>query len=419
MVSIARKNLLEDIPRFLVAQAGIMFAVALVTLQTGIFGGFINSTVQLTANSSADIWIASDEFVQLELTLPIPVSQLIAARDVEGVERAEGLIFSGAQWYPDEGEMARVRLAGFDPNGELFRPAGLVAGDVTALNDPYTAIADRTDFDSLSTTGIGDEVQINAFRTRVVAETEGNAATISNPFVFTSLLSAKAYTTAGQTSELSCELPPGGVGNLECTSVLQRDPLSSDRQDAPPPPSELVASDLIAFILVRAEPGRDLDALTDRLDAALTGIKAYTMSELVDLTQTYWVQRTGIGFILGLGALVGVIVGIVVVSQILYSSVSDHLKEFGTLKAIGASTRLIYSIIIEQSLWMAVLGYLPSMAVCLGVAAWVQETQAIAIEINLMTASAVLLLTVAMCMGSAAFAIQKVNRVDPAVVFKA
>jgi len=71
MVSLARKNLLEDIPRFLVAQAGIMFAVSLVTIQTGIFNGFTRSTTSDTNNSSADIWVASDSLVHLELTLPI------------------------------------------------------------------------------------------------------------------------------------------------------------------------------------------------------------------------------------------------------------------------------------------------------------------------------------------------------------
>jgi putative ABC transport system permease protein len=96
MVSIARKNLLEDIPRFLVAQAGIMFAVTLVTLQTGIYNGFTRSTGQLVHNSEADIWVASESLVQLELTLPIPLSNVIEARKIAGVERAEALIFSSA-----------------------------------------------------------------------------------------------------------------------------------------------------------------------------------------------------------------------------------------------------------------------------------------------------------------------------------
>lgn len=99
-------------------------------------------------------------------------------------------------------------------------------------------------------------------------------------------------------------------------------------------------------------------------------------------TQAYWQKRSGIGYILGLGAVVGTIVGAVVVGQILYASVSDHIKEFGTLKAMGASDWYIYRVIMEQGLWMAILGYLPGMALCLGVAAWTSATQGILILIT-------------------------------------
>jgi putative ABC transport system permease protein len=140
---------------------------------------------------------------------------------------------------------------------------------------------------------------------------------------------------------------------------------------------------------------------------------------LTKKTESFWQKRTGIGFILGLGAAVGVIVGGIIVGQILYSSVTDHLKEFGTLKAMGASDWTIYGVIVEQALWMAVLGYIPGMVLCLGVGAWTFATQGITILITPLTAIAVFGITVAICVGSAVFAIQKVTRVDPAIVFKA
>jgi putative ABC transport system permease protein len=109
----------------------------------------------------------------------------------------------------------------------------------------------------------------------------------------------------------------------------------------------------------------------------------------------------------------------VIVGQILYASVADHIREFGTLKAMGASNWVIYSVIIEQSLWMAVLGYLPSMALCLGLSRWTLAAKGVLILIEPTTAASVFVLTVAMCVVSALFAIQKVTRVDPAIVFKA
>ncbi len=85
---------------------------------------------------------------------------------------------------------------------------------------------------------------------------------------------------------------------------------------------------------------------------------------------------------------------------------------------MGASDQFIYRVIVEQGLWMAILGYLPGMAICLGVAAWTAKSQGIVILITPTSALAVFGITVAMCIGSAFFAIQKVTRVDPAIVFK-
>jgi putative ABC transport system permease protein len=418
MVSLARKNLLEDLPRFLVAQAGIMFAVSLVTLQAGIFNGFTRSTNQLIYNASADIWVASDSQVQIELTLPLPLSHVLEARQVEGVAQAEALIFSNAMWRPTNKEIGLVRLVGFDPNGQLFTPQNLKQGGVSDLTEPYTVMIDQTTLSTLDVKGIGSVANINSIPTSVVGLTQGNRAIVSNPFAFTSLKSANAYITAGQQSNISCTLPSGSQ-EVVCTNISEPSLQTGTPIEPPPIPEKLVASDLITYILIKAKPGEDLQALKQKLNAALPNTKSYTRSEFIRKNQTYWQQRTGVGFILGLGAIVGIIVGVIIVGQILYSSVSDHLKEFGTLKAMGASDWTVYGVIIEQAIWMAVLGYLPSVALCYGVAIWTYTTQGILILITPISAITVFGVTVAMCVSSAIFAIQKVTRLDPATVFKA
>ena len=162
----------------------------------------------------------------------------------------------------------------------------------------------------------------------------------------------------------------------------------------------------------------DLEVLRSRLNAISPNLRAFNRAELIQLTQAYWQERSGIGFILGLGAAVGVIVGIVVVGQILYASVADHLKEFATLKAMGASDWFLYRLILEQALWMAILGYVPGMSLCVGLSIWTAASQGITILITPGSAVVVLGVTVLMCSGSALFAIQKVMQVDPAIVFK-
>ncbi|USR92499.1 FtsX-like permease family protein [Phormidium yuhuli AB48] len=418
MASLARKNLLEDIPRFLIAQAGIVFAVTLVTVQMGIFRGFLKSTALIPEESRADIWVSSEEMVYFELTPSLPVELLFQAREVEGVALAEPLLLPPGQWNGPGGTIAPLRLIGFDPGGELFTPWNISQGSLAQLQTPYTVIVDDSQLDALNLEGIGDRGTINSLPAELVGITEGTQSIASSVFVFTSLETANTYATTGIGTSVNCQVD--GDGNMACTNTYQREPRTSTEPiDSPPTPSPLRRSDALTHILIRAEAGEDLQVLKERLDEALPGTQALTRQELAQRTRDYWQNRTGIGFVLGFGAALGVVVGIAIVGQILYSSVSDRLKEFGTLKAMGASDWVLYRVIIEQALWMAVLGYLPGMALCLGLSQWVSSSMGIIILITPGSAAGIFLLTTAMCVGSGFFAIQKVTRVDPAIVFKA
>uniref|UniRef100_B8HQ51 ABC3 transporter permease protein domain-containing protein n=1 Tax=Cyanothece sp. (strain PCC 7425 / ATCC 29141) TaxID=395961 RepID=B8HQ51_CYAP4 len=406
MVSIARKNLFEDLPRFMVAQAGIMFAVGLVTIQAGLYQGFSKSSSLLVDNGKADLWLASKDLSYFDLTLPIDYELLDQSRKVAGVERAEALITRGALWQPlrpagtpanQPNKLTSVRLIGVDPKGELFTPWKIIQGRAQDLEQPYSVMVDQSDLVSLSGNpqtplGVGDRAELNnSYTVTVKGITQGIRSIFSGPFAFTSLENANLYTTPKSAF-------PQGV--------------------APSTPPALRPQDQISFILIRAKPGMDVQDLQRSLQAELPELRAFTQAELSQLTQNYWQRSTGVGFILGMGATVGMVVGMVVVSQILYSSVSDHLKEFATLKAMGASDWSIYRIIIEQALWMAILGYLPGMGICIVLGSWTLQARAIQILITPASASLVLGVTTVMCVGAALIAIRKVTHLDPAMVFK-
>lgn len=389
MASIARKNLFEDLPRFLVAQAGIMFAVSLVTIQTGLQSGFARSSSQLIDQSQADLWVTSDQMEHLRLTLPLEYEQVTQAQNIEGVATAEGIVLKGAMWENDD-EIASVTMVGAQPDGLLFAPESLVENSFTDLEQPYTFITDTTNLETLGIEVVGDDGEINGLSAQLVGLTAKTQSVVIDNMVFASLESVNTYRQGRTTSE--------------------DEPL--------PAPAALQATDEITFILIRAEAGADLESLKERLENALENTQVYSRGEITAINQAFWQKRSGIGYILTIGATVGIVVGIVVVGQILYASVSDHLKEFGTLKAMGASDWFLYRAIIEQGLWMAVLGYVPGIALCLGVSAWTATSQGIVILVTPISASAVFGITVVMCVTSAVFAIQKVTRVDPAIVFK-
>ncbi|MGF1492788.1 MAG: FtsX-like permease family protein [Microcoleaceae cyanobacterium] len=417
MASIARKNLFEDIPRFIAAQAGIMFAVSLVTIQNGILNGFVQSSSIVIDNSRADIWVASEDMINLELTLPLALEQMLQTREVEGVEQAEALIFRSARWRdPVDNQIHAVTVVGSDPNGELFSPWNIIAGDRQALKEPYGIMVDESNLESLRVNQIGDTATIGGLEARIVGITTGTQPIVSNKLIFTSLKNANAYVNARLQTRSQCRLEDG---DLKCVNTFEDRNPATESQITESAPKKLDATSPITFILVRAEPGQDLQALKRKIEDSVPKVKAYTTEEMSSQTRVYWKKRTGIGFVLSLGAGVGILVGIIVVGQILYASVADHIKEFGTLKAMGAPDQMIYGVILEQAWWMAVLGYIPGMVLCFGVTAWAAATQGILILITPWSAIGVFGLTVIMCAGSAFFAIQKVTRVDPAIVFKA
>jgi putative ABC transport system permease protein len=269
---------------------------------------------------------------------------------------------------------------------------------------------------ALDITKKGAIAEVNALPTRVVGFTRETQSLASSIFAFASLDTALAYTTTTFSTEVLCQ--SDAKGNIDCSNNAKRLP-QSEWGDTKKPPRSLRASDAITHILVKAKAGTNIETLRQRINQKIDGVKAMTRSEVANQTRNYWKDRTGIGFILGMGAALGVVVGIVIVSQILYSSVSDHIKEFGTLKAMGASDQVLYGVIIEQSLWMAVTGYIPGTLLCVALSHWTANSMGVIILITPLSSIAVFGITVTMCVGSAFFAIQKVTRVDPAIVFKA
>jgi len=107
----------------------------------------------------------------------------------------------------------------------------------------------------------------------------------------------------------------------------------------------------------------------------------------------------------------------VVVAQTIYATTMDHLREFGTLKAMGAGNSYVYKVIIQQAAMSAVMGYVLGMAVSAFVVRASQHGGA-AILMPWQMAVGMFFLTLTMCIGAALVSINKVTRLDPAIVFK-
>jgi putative ABC transport system permease protein len=152
------------------------------------------------------------------------------------------------------------------------------------------------------------------------------------------------------------------------------------------------------------------------LTSSIADVEVLTPSEFRERSRTFWLFSTGAGAALFAGALLGVIVGTVVVAQTLYASTKEHVNEFATLRAMGSSRRYIYKVIICQALLSAVIGF--SIAALIGnVVVELTSETALPIVITPGLIAGLFLLTIVMCIGSSIAAIVQVTRIDPAMVF--
>ncbi|MBV8172222.1 MAG: ABC transporter permease [Candidatus Eremiobacteraeota bacterium] len=439
MVPLGRKTLFKDVPRFLVAQAGVAFAVGLIAIEAGIYLGFIKSTILPIQESRADVWVSARGMPYFELTVPLRYDAVARARTVTGVQRAEALFLKTSAWRGAGHKLEYIRVIGFDPNGELWSPGNVSSDELARLNAPDSALVDDSKLGNLGIDGVGGSGSIGNHDVRVVGLTHGAQPVVSATFIFASLRNAKSYLepavgtgTASDISAAKSVLDPDELARylnaLDIEHYLIEQGIVPAPKPTPAPKPAAVRpedagtldpGDDISYIMVQAQPHTDLDALKGRLTSELRGTAAYTKTEMENRTSNYWIKRTNIGFILGLIAIVGLVVGVTVAGQILYTSVVEHIREYGTLRAIGAPDSLFYAVVAEQATIMALLGFIPGIILSAIIANWAFATRGVIILITPGSAGLTLVIITAMCIASGVFAVQRALRVDPALVFRA
>jgi putative ABC transport system permease protein len=174
----------------------------------------------------------------------------------------------------------------------------------------------------------------------------------------------------------------------------------------------------IDFGLIHLEAGADASAVQARIVEEIPqDVLVLTRDEFMDLEVQYWNKTTPIGYIFAFGAVMGLIVGLIIVYQILFADVQDHLKEYATLKAMGYTHGYLRNVVLQQAFILAVLGFLPGMVIAYFVFSRGAEATRLPLEMSLQSALGVLGLTVAMCAVSGLLALRKLRAADPAEIF--
>ena len=370
---LAWRNLVHDKVRLLVTVTGVVFAVVLIVVQLGLFLGFATTTSGLIDHSGADLWVMSSRVPYIEVGVPFSDRKLSTVLATPGVAHATKYIARFSQWQRRDGRQESVQIVGFDPDQTLGGPWNVVAGRVADLKMDDNVFIDELYKEKLGVERIGDVFEIRGHRARVAGLTRGIRSFTTSPYVFTSFKNAQNYAT--------------------------------------------VADDQTIFILVTAAAGSPIAIVADRLRARIKDVDVVTNGRFSTMTRVYWMFTTGAGVAVLLAAVLGLVVGVVIVAQTIYATTMDHLREYGTLKAMGATNRYLYRVIIQQAAISAVAGYALAMVVSWFVVRGSARGGA-AILLPWPVAVGMLGVTIVMCTAAALVSINKVTRLDPASVFK-
>ncbi len=372
VLTLASRNLFQDRLRFVATLIGIVFSVVLVMVQMGLYLGFGRMVTTMVDHATADLWVVSKGATSFEDLTLLDVKTRDRLPEINGVARVVPVLIGFADWRrQSDGRVKPVFVIGSDLDAHALVPWNLTAGNLDALRGNDAVAVDRTYFGDLDVSGVGTTAEIRGQPASVAAVTEGIRSFTTTPYVFADLAHARSY----------IGLPPTKFNHF----------------------------------IIQLKPGADVRGVQHDMQSAVPDADVLTPAQFRDRSRSFWLFGTGAGAALFAGALLGVIVGTVIVAQTLYSSTKDHLYEFATLRAIGCSNRYIYRVIIWQALLNAVIGF--ALATAIGyVVVLITAKTALPIVITPALVGGLFALTVVMCVGSAATAIVRVVRIDPVMV---
>lgn len=367
--------------RLLAALAGIAFASMLMLMQLGFRDALIESATLVHDRLNGEVVLISPLYEYLMASRAFSDERLYQALGTDGVASVAPVYFSPATWKNPETNLEhRVELIGVNTTSETLRlPA--VTAKLATLQMPNVVLADTRGRPEIGP--IADWFAANG-----TIETEVNGRRVSVAGLY--------------------ELGTGfGVNGRLITSDLNFLRIVRDR-----PPH------MIDIGLIRLKPGYSPDDVQARLAARLPpDVIVVTRQRFIENEKAYWLKNSPVGFIFNLGTLMGLIVGAVIVYQILYSDVADHLAEYATLKAMGYSDSRLSLVVIKQALILTVFGFVPGLIIAQGLYVATDRATMLPIAMTVGRVSFVLLLTTGMCCGSALFALRKLRSADPAEIF--
>ncbi|HEY0143560.1 MAG TPA: ABC transporter permease [Thermoanaerobaculia bacterium] len=373
-VDLATKSLLHDKLRFFITVSGVAFAVTLVFVQVGLFLGLMDNA-SLTINQiDADLWVTSRNTPNVDFAHTFPETYVKRVRSIEGVERADNLIVWFMNVNLPTGAVEGTEVYALEDFGRWNFPWNVAEGNLQDLRRGPYFILDDSAKKRWGAFEVGQYREILGRRLKIIGKTVDAKSFTTTPLTFLD------YRLAQSLNE----------GDLRGNTT---------------------------YILVKLAPGTNPETVRAEIQRRLPFNDVYTKAEWAKRSRSYWIDSTGLGLNMYITVFLGCLVGIVVVAQTLYTSTMEHIREFGTVKAIGGGNGEIYAILGKQATIAAIAGFALGALQAFAmrpVMAKIDLKLIIPMELYLAVFAGAVLL----CLSAAIISFRKVASIDPALVFR-
>ncbi len=374
MPNLALKNLLHDKLRSAMTIAGVAFAVTLVFVQVGLFMGILDNASVTIDHLQADLWVTSRNTPNVDFAHGFPQGLVQRVRSVPGVERADNLLVQFLNLSLPNGAEEGMLVYGLEDFRHWGMPWNIESGNLEDLRRGAYMFLDVSAERRFGPFAVGDYREVMGRRVKIIGRSREAVSFTTSPIAFL-------------TYDLVQELAGGRMDGRT------------------------------TYILVKLAPGADSAAVATELRRRLPHNDVYTKADWAKRSRSYWVASTGIGLNMYLTVFLGCLVGVVVVTQTLYTSTMEHIKEFGTVKAIGGSNADIYRILGAQAVIAAVIGFLAGRLMAAALAPAMASIR-LKLMISNEFAAIVFVGTLVLCLVAALVSFRKVAKIDPALVFR-
>lgn len=366
--------------RLLAAAAGITFAVLLQLMQFGFRDALYVSSVLVHDRLRADLVMISPQYEFIVASESLPRQRLNTALGFKEVDSVGSMQMGIALFRNPVTRLDhQVLILAFSPDNPAFDLASM-NGDVNQLRMPDAVL-----FDARSRAEFRPMIELVRSGSPVRADIAGQRIDLAGLFDLGVSFTGNAHMITSDTTFRRLLRRPEGA---------------------------------IDIGLIRLKPGSDVGAVRAGLMAVLPNdVQVLTRQEFADLEMSYWNRNQPIGFIFNMALVVGLSVGAVIVYQILYTDVSDHLPEYATLKAMGYRDRALSFVVLQQALILSVLGFPVGFLLAVGLYSLSRQTTGLPIFMTTARATMVFGLTVLMCGVSGLLAMRKLKSADPADAF--